>query len=62
MPNRDYNPPIKTCETCGKQFICHDPRHWTYRKYATYEKGRSNIRYFCSWGCMRKWEEERKKE
>ena len=57
MPRDIYNPPTKTCPVCGKSFICKEPNKWTYRKY-----GDSKRNYFCSWKCMRKWEEERKKK
>ena len=57
-----WNPPERTCKTCGKIFICHDPYNWVYKKSMQKKKNNSALVYFCSWGCMRKWEKEREEK
>lgn len=49
----------RKCYECGKTFVAMDISQWAYRRNDRY------MRYFCSYGCMRKWdkrqEEQRKK-
>lgn len=50
-----YNPPTRTCEYCGKEFILHDPKSYVYKHNPL--KGVSSVlTFFCSWRCMRAWE------
>ena len=41
----------RTCTVCKKEFIFRDG--WVYQKKSGYHE-----KTFCSWGCMRKWEQE----
>ena len=58
-----YNPPIKTCQKCGKEFICHEPKQWAYKIYRPYgynnRNNISNYAYYCSWTCKRGAEREK---
>ena len=55
-----YNPPLRTCKTCGKKFIVHDPVGWVYKTSVgvrTHSGSRgAREHFFCSWGCLRKYE------
>lgn len=42
------------CPICGRKFYYYSADEWAYKKY---DKN-NHMRYFCSWGCMRKWEKE----
>ena len=44
----------KECHMCGKKFIVQSPDQYVYKRLF----GR-NEKYFCSWGCLRKWEATR---
>ena len=57
-----YFPITKKCGCCGKEFICHDPKTWAFKKYRINNRGASKLIYFCTWGCLRKWEKELKNE
>ena len=43
----------RICPVCGKEFICYLNSQWVYRGFFNGEK------LFCSWGCMRKMEQEK---
>ena len=45
----------KKCAACGKEFIFRD--HWAYK--TTYG---DHIKVYCSWGCLRKAEQEKKRK
>jgi len=49
MDNTGYNE--KSCARCGKPFIVHS--EWAFKRVANGRK------YFCSYKCMREWENER---
>ena len=44
----------RTCAICGKPFYPPVLGEWAYKKYRS--PGGSAIFYFCSWGCLRKYE------
>lgn len=49
------------CHICGKVFYTYDADDWVYQR-TVYTKSRRNQRlWFCSWGCMRKWDAEHPK-
>lgn len=49
----------RTCHQCGKQITVLYPHLWRYRR----RNPRSSVEwYFCSWGCMRAYDSERKEE
>lgn len=49
------------CPKCGKIFYIWDRSKWAYKSYES--KGhKANSKYYCSWGCMRAAEKERKEE
>lgn len=45
----------KTCPICKKPYYILDTRVWVYKR----KNASGHQKYFCSWGCMRKWEKER---
>ena len=52
----------KTCHCCHKEFVVPDTGSWIYkRREYKGKKGKDgqNLRYFCSWACLRAWEKER---
>jgi len=48
------------CEQCGKMFIKGLVVDWAYKK-VIWRNGDRTL-WFCSWGCMRKYEKEHKKK
>jgi len=42
------------CEVCGKNVFVPVIGMWTYKKADHHANG--NIKYFCGWNCMRKYE------
>lgn len=57
-----YNPPRKTCPVCGREFSVDLPAEWAYQKTIARRSRSSVVLYFCSWGCMRKWEKEKEEK
>lgn len=59
MSRETWEPEVRRCRNCGRQFGMLHPTRWAYKrpKGARYE-------YFCSWGCLRADEkkDERKEE
>lgn len=59
MSRETWEPEVRRCRNCGRQFGVLHPTRWAYKrpKGARYE-------YFCSWGCLRADEkkDERKEE
>lgn len=59
MRRETWEPEVRRCRNCGRQFGMLHPTRWAYKrpKGARYE-------YFCSWGCLRADEkkDERKEE
>lgn len=49
---------VKQCTECEREIITHGAECWAYK--INPPKGR--MKYFCSWKCMRKYEEKHKKE
>ncbi len=50
-----------TCKVCGKAFYTPLADDWAYQK-RLYQRNKSDLRlWFCSWGCLRKWEAENEK-
>ena len=47
---------MKTCRICGKRFDVLYPDIWAYRRGNTQQ-----WKYFCSWGCLRKYDKEGEK-
>ena len=47
---------LRHCPVCGKEYNIPDAEVWVYRKH---RKNAGDI-YFCSWGCMRLYEENNK--
>lgn len=45
---------MKTCTMCGKRFEVLWPEIWAYKRGLG-----TNTSYFCSWGCLRKYDKER---
>jgi len=43
----------RICPVCMKEFCTPDPEIWAFKRMD--HKGRAQV-YFCSWGCMRKYE------
>lgn len=43
------------CPTCGKQFPVLYPHQWAYRRWKT----KGHAWYFCSWGCLRAWDDKK---
>ena len=52
---------FQTCKTCGKLFYCPMMEDWVYKRTVHTDKG-DKRQWFCSWGCLRKWEAERGKK
>lgn len=49
----------KKCDCCGKTFFL-TPDIWVYKKEFAINHKRP-MKYFCSWGCLRKYEKAREK-
>ena len=45
----------RKCPVCGKMFWAHDAQ-WAYKKYLVSMNGTV---WFCSWGCLRRFEKEK---
>ena len=45
---------MKVCQVCGKEFDVLWPELWRYKRGLG-----TNTSYFCSWGCLRKYDKER---
>ena len=43
----------KQCHRCGKLFIVHSAKDWVFKRNIKGDK------FFCSWSCLRKWEDGR---
>ena len=48
---------MKKCPVCGKEYLVPDVASWAYVMWAMKKTGGVKV-YFCSWGCLRKWEKE----
>ena len=48
------------CGVCNKDIFIPVVKMWTYKRYDEHTDGR--LKYFCSWGCLRKFEKEYEKE
>ena len=46
----------RICPVCMKEFFIPDIEQWAYKHWETNKK-KKRI-YFCSWGCMRKYEKD----
>ena len=59
MSRETWEPEVRRCRNCGRQFGVLHPTRWAYKR----PKGRL-YEYFCSWGCLRADEkkDERKEE
>lgn len=51
---------MKKCPVCGKEFLVPDVAVWAYKLHETNSAGTVLLKYFCTWGCLRKWEAENK--
>ena len=45
----------RTCAICGKVFYPPDPGAWVFKRELE-RNHRHKVIYFCSWGCLRKYE------
>lgn len=52
----DWVAPMK-CSICGKVIYCHDRDSWAYNRAIG-----KNRKYFCSWSCLRKYDENHKRK
>lgn len=48
--------PERRCAICGRPFYPPVLEEWRYRKPRYPKSTSSALIYFCSWGCMRKYE------
>lgn len=48
----------RTCYLCGKEFIVPDRAAWLY-KINLYGKNGDRTKYFCSYSCKKKWEQNK---
>ena len=48
----------RICFLCGKDFIVPDRASWLY-KINLYGKNGDRTKYFCSYSCKRKWEQNK---
>lgn len=51
----------EVCPICGKKYMIGDKKEWCYR-LGLNSNTRYALKYFCSWKCMRKAEQEKEKE
>ena len=51
---------MKRCPVCGKEFLVPDVHIWAYQQQKAKGKKATAHYFFCTWGCMRKWEAENK--
>ena len=42
----------KKCPICGRIYVVHDTQTYAYKRHDKKHK----IYYFCSWGCLRRWD------
>lgn len=47
---------VCNCSICGKGIFIPVVNMWAYKRSDYFNNG--NIRYFCSWGCMRKYDKD----
>ena len=45
------------CPICGKRFFTSSPGEYVYKRNVKTEYG-STIWFYCSWTCLRKWDED----
>lgn len=60
MSDWDWTVPMQ-CDRCGRDIFVPEKKSWAYKKTPGSEQmGMTNSKtlYFCSWGCMRKYEAE----
>ena len=47
----------KTCPSCGKLFYVTDCERWAYKRNVS-EKGNGEVKHFCKWSCLLKFDRE----
>lgn len=52
--------PLK-CYSCGKDIYVANREMWAYKRYQAKRKYDKYTVFFCSWGCMRKYDAKQKK-
>jgi hypothetical protein len=58
LPNDLQIGSMKVCKTCGKEFNVLVEQDWVYKRSHEHTAGGYRD-YFCSWSCLRKYDQER---
>lgn len=51
--------PLDKCCECGKEFFIPVRADWAYKRLRKLSDATDEVRYFCSWHCLREYDKKR---